>query len=170
MKTMLRNVAIFGFVVALLNCAAYAQQQDPTTRPRRNFDPGQFQKMIEDRLKERLGATDEEWTAIQPRLEHVLTLQREAMMGGGMGMGMLFGRGPGGFQNQGEPSPVVKAAQDLQAAVDSNGGANEISAKMTAYREAQAKARNDLAEARKSLKELLTNKQEAVLLMTGILD
>jgi hypothetical protein len=153
----------------------------PTSRPfggRGNFDPSQIQKMISDRIKEEMGVSDEDWAAIEPRLMKVMAAQTDAR-GGGMGMGMLFGGGrggPGGPGGFGAPtddtklSPTAKAAKDLQASIDANAGPNELATRMAAYRDAQAKALQALADARASLKEVLTHKQEAVLLMLGILD
>ena len=51
-------------------------------------DGGQFQQRIEqfrqqmtDRMKQALGATDEEWKVLQPRIEKVQTLSRQTRGG-----------------------------------------------------------------------------------------
>jgi hypothetical protein len=184
MRQSKRIAVLFGVITLTLigiGNPSMAQDAGPTTRPggpgggRRNFDPAQFQKMITDRLKEAMAVSDEDWAAIEPRIEKVMTVQRDAG-GGGMGFGRLLGfGGPGGFGGQAEEdesklSPIALAAKKLQTAIDANSGPDELAAKMAAYRDAQAKARQQLADARASLKEVLTHKQEAVLLMVGILD
>jgi hypothetical protein len=145
---------------------------------RGNFDPEQFRQRIAERMKEVLGANDEEWGVIQPKLEKVMTLQRQSA--GGRGMGMLFGgrggRGPGGDRgSRGGPfgdddSAVSQRSRELQQAVESNASSDELKAKLAALREARAKAREDLTKAQTELRELLTMKQEASLVMMGMLE
>ena len=50
-------------------------------------DPAQMQRMMTERMKAQLGAGDEEWKVIQPRLQKVMNLSRQV---GGMGRGMMF--------------------------------------------------------------------------------
>ena len=71
------------------------------------MDPAQFRQMMNDRMKELMGANDEEWKALQPRIEKVQQLSRDASNFGGMGLLMDFGQGGGGrgrgFGGQGGP-------------------------------------------------------------------
>ena len=165
------------------------------------FDPEQFRQRMQERLKERLAASDEEWKVIQPKIDKVMTLQRQSTSGRGMGMlfgggrggrgpggggpggggpgaggpggggpgggGGGFGGGPGGPQDD---SPVAQKARDLQQSIDNNAGAEELKAKLAALREARAKAREQLTAAQGELKELLTAKQEAALVVMGLLE
>jgi hypothetical protein len=174
---------------------------------RGGFDPEQFRQRMNDRMKTALGASDDEWKVLQPKIEKVMTLQRQSS--GGRGMGMLFrggggrggpggggpggggpgGGGPGGgggvaggggfgggggaFGGPGGPqddSPVAQKARDLQQSIENNAGADEIKAKLTALREARTKAREQLTQAQGELKELLTAKQEAALVVMGMLE
>ena len=63
-------------------------------------DPAQMQRMMTERMKAQLGAGDKEWKVIQPRLQKVMNLSRQAnasgrgMMYGASGRGMMYG-GPG---------------------------------------------------------------------------
>ena len=62
------------------------------------FDPAAIRQMIMDNFKEQLGATDQEWNVIGPKVMKVLELRVESgafagMMGGGGGRG---GRGGAG--------------------------------------------------------------------------
>lgn len=148
------------------------------------FDPARMQEMMLERLKDRLDATDDEWTAIKPLLTDTVKLQMEsgrARMGGMMGMGRNRGRrGPGGQDGMddqrrqgmrrmmGQPMPEAEA---LQSAIETSGTANSvIKAKMTAYREARQKQEEALKASREKLRSVLTLRQEAELVLIGILD
>jgi hypothetical protein len=131
-------------------------------------DPAQMRQRMLERTKEMLGAKDEEWAVISPKLEKVNALRTD-IMGGGRGGGR------GGEAPQGEETPVRKAAQELRSLLsDSSDGmpvtAEQISAKLTAYREAREKARQELAAAQEELRQVLSVEQEARLVLQGVLD
>ena len=181
-----------GFLAAVLMSSALAMpvlaQTDtaaPATQPAqggpgggRTFDPAFRQRML-DALKERLGATDDEFAAIQPKLEKVLQLQRDANSGGMRGLfGGRGGRGTRGGSTTTTPpagaaeqSAVQKAQAELQATLDNKDSKpDDIKAKLDAYREAKTKAKEDLAAAQKDLESVLTQRQEATLVVTGMLN
>src|SRR5258706_5899487 len=89
----------FAMVVAILAMSAgsaFAQNQNngqARGQGRGNFDPAQMRERMMTRIKEQLGATDDEWKAIEPKVDKVMTAQRESR--GGFGFGG-FGRGGGG--------------------------------------------------------------------------
>jgi hypothetical protein len=126
-----------------------------------------------DRLKEQLGASDEEWKVLEPKITKVQTAQRDLRGGWGMGGGR-GGRPGGGDANREQPaatSPVEAATRELRAAVEKpNASDADIDQKLTALREARVKAQANLDAARKELKEVLTAKQEANLVLMGTLD
>ncbi len=145
---------------------------------RRNMDPAQMQQRMMDRLKEELKSPDDEWALLQPKIQRVMTANREARFGGMMG-----GRGPGGPGGPGggpggpggpdrEPTTEVgKAARDLRTAVRAEApNEGDIETKLTAYRAAQAKAAEELKAAREELKGLLSIEQEATLVLAGMLE
>jgi hypothetical protein len=151
------------------------------------FDPAQFRQRMMDRLKEQLGASDDEWKAIQPKVEKVMDAQRDARSGGG---GFFFGGGrggPGGGRGgpgggggggrggpggtPGEQTAVGKAMADLRSALDEKSTpADEIAKRLATLRDVREKARKSLADSQKDLKDLLTQRQEAVLVMAGMLE
>lgn len=148
-------------------------------RGRGNFDPAQMRQRMADRMKQQLGATDDEWKALGPKIEKIQTLQMQSRPGAGMrGMGR---RGPGGpnggpggpggpaANNAPEQSAVQRATQDLSQAIQT-GDAGQIKEKLTALRDAREKAHQELVQAQNDLKPLLSVKQEAVLVMDGLLD
>ena len=131
---------------------------------RGNFDPAQMQARMMASYKERLGATDEEWRILQPKVEKLMTLQRNTRGG------MMGGRGQRGGDQQAE-SAVAVASRELRTVLENTGAtAEEIGRKLTALREAREKARAELAAAQKELKELITVRQEAVLVSMGTLE
>src|SRR3954452_22088638 len=87
-----------------------------------NFDPAQMRQRMMDRLKEQLGATDEELQVLQPRIEKVWQLQRD-MSGGGRGV-FRGHRGPGNNNNNtgnaDQPTtPVRERMRELQTLLES---------------------------------------------------
>ena len=173
-------LALFGAGIAL------AQDKAPAARDARNanrgadrggrrggWDMSRFRKMMMDRTKERLGVSDEDWKALGPKIEKVMTLARETRSSGRRG---FMGRGRRGGRNQenaadAPKSGLVKATEALLKAVDKKDAtAEEIKGKLTALREAREKAKEKLAKAQAELRELLTQRQEAQLVLMGTLD
>jgi len=156
------------------------------------FDPArmaEMQQRMMERWKETLGADDEAWKVIQPRLTKMMELNRQQGMGGGRGM-MPFGmRGRGGDQGPGgrggqqgdrprfpgqenrTPSEVEKAAEALNTTLENqSASADEIKQRLTALRAAREKAKTELAKAQQDLRQILTLRQEALLVSSGMLD
>jgi hypothetical protein len=180
----------------------------PAPAPQNNGGPGGpggpgggfggFRQRLMDRIKTALGATDDEWTVMQPLIEKVQTAQRAAMGGGlgGFGGGRRGGGGGGGGGGNGgpgggpggpgggpggpggggggrggfggPPSPEEDALRTALA--DTGTSPDDIKTKLQALRDARAKAAADLEAARGDLKKILTLRQEAVLVEMGILD
>lgn len=130
----------------------------------RRMDPEQMRKMMSDRLKEQLGVGDEEWTALEPLVQEVMTAQRELRSGGRR---MMFGPPP----REGENENSSTETEALRTLLDNpNAQAPDIKAKLDAYRAAVAKKETALKEAREKLRSALTIRQEAQLVLMGILD
>jgi hypothetical protein len=177
-------VAVLGSVSVVM---AQAQAPRGGRQGRGQFDPAQMNQWMMQRMKEQLGATDDEWAVIEPRLERVQTLARDARGGG---MGGMFGRGqfggPGGLRGQpggAAPQPpqgaqptapqsaVSKAAEDLRTTLgDQNSTVAQVKEKLTAYRAEREKAREELSKAQEDLRSVLSVKQEAQLVLMGSLD
>ena len=125
--------------------------------------------MIAGRLQQELECSDEEWKAIQPLLGEVLKLefaQMRGMIGGMMGGGMMGGRG--GVPRLSSGQPEVDALRD--AVADPKTSAEDLRAKMKAVRDAKKKNEEALRKAHEALRAVLTSRQEAKLLMAGMLD
>lgn len=86
--------------------------------------------------------------------------------GGGRGPG-----GPGGPGGFGRSSPIALAQAELKTVLDNpQSTPQEVQEKVAAVRKAIAKAKADLAAARKDLVELLTADQQAILVGLGYLE
>jgi hypothetical protein len=178
----LATAAIVGVV-----CIGQAFGQDNPAPPPGGpgggrFDPAAMRKMMEDRMKTNLGVTDDEWKVLQPKIEAVQTLRMESMMGGMRGM---FGRGPrpgqpapGGDRPAGEAAPATPPQSDTAKASDAlskvlenkEAKPEDIKSALQALRDAKAATKAKLEKAQKDLKEIVTVKQEAQLVMMGTLD
>jgi hypothetical protein len=133
-----------------------------------------------DRLKQQLGATDDEFAAIQPKIEAVMSIQRDlnpramGMFGGGNRRRMNQDGGGGGNPQGGattQPTGVQAAMTDLENTLnDQSAGPDQIKTKLDALRDARKTAKQDLAQAQSDLKSVLTQRQEAVLVLNGMLD
>ena len=148
---------------------ARAQAQDNNNQNRRgNFDPAQMRERYMNSIKEQLKADDDEWKVLSPKIEKLMTAQRDTRGGGG-----FRGRpGGGGGNADNQPTtPVAKASADLRTALENKDTpAEDIAKKLAALREARDKARADLTAVQKELKEVLTQRQEAVLVTMGMLE
>lgn len=195
---MQRRRVTIGMAVGVLALAiaglCFAQPQAGGNRANRgergaggNFDPAQMRQRMMERWKEQLGADDESWKVIEPRLTKVMELSRDNMGGrGGMFGGMGMRGGPGGQGGRGgeagnrprfpgeenrQPTAVEKAAEALSATLENQSASAEtIKQQLTALRAARVKAQQDLATAQQDLRQLLTVKQEAILVLNGTLN
>ncbi len=151
------------------------------TNRRGNFDPAQFQQRILDNVKEKLGFSDADWSAVQPLVVKVIETGREAMAGR-MSMGRLgrsrssdSNRGGGDQANRpsgnrpsffGTPSPEAEA---LQKALDDKAPAGQVKAALDKFHESKKDKEAKLAAAQEDLRKVLTATQEAQATLLGLL-
>lgn len=177
---MLSRKSIVSFVVlGLLAVLLVGQLQSQQRQGRMNRE--EMQKRMLERMKEDLQVTDKEWTVIEPRLTKVWTLSRQTRMGD-MRFSGRGARGEDGNRGQRsgegqtdqtarEQTPMEKIAEALRTALeDKTTKPDEIKEKLTALREAREKARQELAKAQQQLQEVLTSRQEAQLVLMGMLN
>ena len=176
-------VAIFA--ICAMTTLASAQQADPNAQGGRggrggrggggNWDPAQMHQQMLDRVKELLGSKDDEWAVLSPKVDKVMTIgmqSRTSMRGLFRNRG---GTDRGGNNNgpttPGSDSAVAKAQADLQSALDDKSiSPDEIAKRLANLRQAKDSAKQELAKAQAELKELLNQRQEAVLVVNGMLD
>ncbi|MCF7973590.1 MAG: hypothetical protein K9N55_07225 [Phycisphaerae bacterium] len=156
-------------------------------------DPEQMQKMMEQHLREQVGATEQEWQILGPRVMKVSKLSQQtrgasmmggAMMGGGMmgrgmmGGGMMGGNMMGGHMmgsGQGAPTKEQAAMESARAQLrtvldDTLATPDEIKTQLTALHEAKEAVKQQLAEAQEDLRKTVTVRQEAELILLDMLD
>ena len=167
---------LLAIAATAFSCADVFAQPPPNWA---NMDPQQIQQMMQQRImdafRNQLGVTnDDEWGVIQDRLSKVVRLKMETMFSGGMGMmGAMRrngGNGPGGFRGFpgfGEPDP---ATESLQKAIDTGAPAAQIKAALEKFRDARKQKQAELAAAQADLRGILTMRQEATLVLAGMLD
>lgn len=171
---MIRALAIVCALGALLSLTSFAQDAggggDRGGR-RGEFNREEFQARMNERLKESLGSTDEEWQVVQPLLTTVMEKQRAVRELTSFGRGGWGGRrgGEGDQQQQQQQREQPVPVAELQAAIDAN-DATAITQKLAALREARSVRETELKEARAALVEVLTAKQEASLVLSGMLE
>jgi len=162
--------------LAQQNSEGQSSQRAPSTRPSRE-SRSSFQESQLKRIQEQLGATEDEWKVIEPRIVIVQELERNSVA---RANGGLNGRGRRGGANAAAAqassssatvSPVQQATRELEDSLGSKDTRpDEIKSKLVALREARSKALADLSAARDKLREILTARQEAALVMLGILN
>jgi hypothetical protein len=108
-------------------------------------------------LKNQLGASDKEWAVIKPRLEAVYDLVhpvQQAQLSAAQAA-----------------TDLEQKSRDLRELLkDEKAPTEQVKVKLAALRAAKDKSNQDLARARKSLLEILTLRQEALLVLNGLLD
>ncbi|MCP4453209.1 MAG: hypothetical protein GY809_17240 [Planctomycetes bacterium] len=176
---MKKKQAILGLSVVLVILIAtslvMAQQPQGGQRGRggqgmRGFDPAQMQQRMMERMQEQLGMTATEMKAIQPLFAKVMDTRRELQ--GARFRGMMGGRGGrAGQQNAPAPTGLAKIQGELRTLLENDSAApSAIKAKLTAYRKAREKIQQNLARAQANLIKVLTGRQEAALVLSGMLD
>lgn len=189
MKGAFKTVVLGSLVASLLVGAVFTSvAQDRGGRGGRGGfgDPEQFRTMMMEGIQRALESTDEEWTVVGPLVEDVMEKQREAQFGGnmfilmrrGMGDGGPGGQGgpgggrrgggPGGMFGGGEPDPTQEALEEVLDKDDAS--SDDIKSKLAAYRTSREKKAAELKTAREDLRKVLTVKQEALLVLAGMLD
>jgi Spy/CpxP family protein refolding chaperone len=124
-----------------------------------------------DTIKTQLNCTDDEWAVIQPKLQAVITAKQATQTTSGRGMGMMgMGGTATGTNTSNTQQAVTKAMTELQTLLnDEKSPSSEITSKLKTYRDLRIKAEKELATAQKTLAEVLTPRQEAILVNMGYL-
>jgi hypothetical protein len=116
-------------------------------------------------IRRQLGVSEAEWIALQPKIQRVIIANGDAdnsNPAGGVIAGFMRGQMP--------KSDVTKRKQELQSAIASSATtAADVQLKLAALRDARLKAKEELAAAQKDLVEVLTVRQEAALVLLGLL-
>jgi len=175
MKRFSRSVFFGMLVIGIALVSVNADAQD-RRGPRGGFDPEEMRARMMDRMQEVMGSTDEEWKVLEPMVADVMEKQREAGAGRGFGMMMLFRRGDDDGNRRGgpgrgfgpEPSAEIQALQEV---LDNEAAsASDIQEKLKALRVEREEKQEALEKAQDKLRKVLTVRQEALLVMFGMLE
>jgi hypothetical protein len=116
-------------------------------------------------IQRQLDVNDAEWGVLQPKIQRVIAANFEAGVSNRTGpamMALTSGKLP--------TSEVAKRKKELQAAIANPKTTNgEFQLKLRALRDASQKAKEELDAAQKDLIGVLTVRQEAVLVLLGVL-
>ena len=124
------------------------------------FPPGFGSGTSSSDVQKKIGATDEEWKVIGPKLQKVIAARR-TLNGEG-------GQVAGPFGGEATSNIVGQAQAELKAVLDEPTHTKaEVDQKIEAVRQARVKAHADLDEARRDLARLLTPGQQAIMVSLG---
>jgi hypothetical protein len=116
----------------------------------------QFQRTL-DRLRGDLGVSEEEWTVIRPRIEAVYRLVHVQASPDDASTETL--------------SAVTKAIEAVRSLLrDQKTTPDQIRDALTQLRAAREKVKQELTKAQKNLRQIMTLRQEAILILNGLLD
>jgi hypothetical protein len=170
MKHLKTWLTLSAAVIALgMGCGNAQAQPGPGMM---NMDPEQMrqemQKRIMDYFREQLVVTnDVEWGVIEKRLSKVMQLRMETLSSS---MGMMGGMRRGGFRGflgMSQPGPEAEA---LHKAIDGNVPAQQLKDAMAKFRDWRKRKQSELVKAQDDLRQVLTVRQEAIMLGAGMLE
>jgi hypothetical protein len=125
---------------------------------------GRVDEIETEQLQPFMGASDDEWAILKPRIDRIQALQR-----------ILEGRNPNNNQrNAQNPQqrnliPELKQTMQEQFFTLATPPAT-LRSTLQAFRDAQARARQELAAAQNELQMFLTTRQEVLLVVMDILE
>ncbi|MFP4379372.1 MAG: hypothetical protein ACLFUS_02630 [Candidatus Sumerlaeia bacterium] len=154
---------VFG-ICCVLSLSVIAQDRGPRgggDRGGRRFDPEQMRERMLANYQEYLDLSDDEWEAIKPLMSKVMEKQWDTRGG----MGRRWARG--GDEDDQEETP----SSELRAAVEDEDASSEtIKEKLEAFRKEKKEKEDALKKAQDELRSVLTLRQEAKLVLRGMLE
>jgi len=157
--------AVFVGVTVDVSAQDRDRNRDRGNRERGQWDRSQVMERIMERYRENLGISVAEWKVVQPKVQAVM----DNRISGTSGMMSFFGGR--GSRGRGDSSSEKTPTSELRDLLEKeNPSKGEIKAKLAAYR-ADRKAREaKLKKAQEDLRQLLTLKQEAQAVLSGLLN
>jgi len=187
-STLLRRLLLIC-LLAVFDRAAFAQakSENPDRAPSQTKEQRQAEQ-----LKWILGASDTEWPVLAPKIARILTLQHERERFIGKPKIPKHDETDGPAKQNAAALPVIDVKPEskkhstsatttnadvavlysrlVSMASNEHAGAAEMETTLREFRAAQAKSDAELAKAREELRELLTVKQEILLVLMKVLD
>jgi hypothetical protein len=176
MEIVMNKLRIFALSAVLLAIGLGRQNAAAQNFP--NFDPQQIQQMIKQvqqqfltSLRDQMEVTnDTEWNAMEPLLSKVVQAETESLIGGMGGMGMMrmfMGNRGGNIPGLSQSDPEGEALQKL---LDDGAPTRQVRDALARYNDARKRKADELTRNREQLRKILTPRQEAILVLTGLLD
>lgn len=170
-KTMVA-LLVGGFLLTTGVERLISQERGGGRGPGRGGGADRRRAMTQERIKQMLSPSDEEWKKLQPKIDKVQKLSGQ--VGARARWRVLYPERPGGPPQPPEaekPTPVATGLRDLRAAVDNKAAKDEeVKGKLAAVRKALGEAKTKLAKAQEELRKGLTVRQQAVLVLWGVID
>jgi hypothetical protein len=157
----------------LLGGKALAQPQGMQGMNFQNMDPQQMmdmiQKRINDTLRDRMAVTnDDEWSIIEQRITALTKARMATVADSGLMGGMPTGGRAGGFASMfGTPSPEAEA---LRKAIEDNAPPAQIHTLLVKFQTSRKEKEAAVTKAQAELKAVLTTRQEAIAVVSGLLE
>jgi hypothetical protein len=136
------------------------------TQVGRDRDRDQIQQRMTERYKELLECSDEEWQVLGPKVLNVYSLSNQSRTGS---VRMVMGRTNQRNRSSGnQDNESLTKLEELLENKDAT--TSEIKRLVSEVRKEREKSQEELAKAQMELRELLTVRQEAILITLGLLD
>ena len=135
---------------------SYAESMEERQQIMREQMTWHRQRAVED-LKDRLGVSDQEWAVLKPRIQVVHDLVHPAPP-------------PIGKSDAPRTEAELRGRELHELLQDQKAPPDQIKAGLTALRAAKERGVQQLINARQGLRQLLTLRQEALLVLNGLLD
>ena len=114
-------------------------------------------QMAIESLRSQLRVSDQEWAVVKPRLLAVYDFVRPAF--------------PVATRNEAPKTELDQRSRELRELLQADKtDVEQVKAKLAAYRAAKGKANQELAAARQALRQIMNLRQEAVLVVNGLLE
>ncbi len=167
---------------AATKTSAQAPPNFPNLAELAGMDPQQIQQVIMQQVtsffRDRLSITNEdEWKVVEQRLMKLVRLKAQTLLAGGFPGGQRF------LGRLGNDNPTVRAVMGLlglddqmpekaalQKAIEGHAGSAELKAATARFVEARKRKQEETQKAEAELREVLTYRQEATLVLMSILD
>lgn len=189
----MRTRIIFFSAAALILAAmlslsvVYAEEEASPSQPERRSAPTEgrmqrpdrrsgerggverMQQMMLEGLRRQIEVNDDEWKVLEPRISKVMELSMKTRFSGFRGM--MGGRDRDPQAESGELTGLQKATNELQETIkDQEATSDVVKEKLLALRKEKEKSQQELAKARAELLSVLSVRQEAALVLMGVLE
>ena len=153
---------LFTTLLFVTACIGWSQNNDRETAGRAargRFDSARFRERMMQHVRDQLDATEQEWQVIQPLVDEVITRRREV------------NRSPGTGRRRRQDEPQQETTATLRTTIDNPASTPaDLQAALQQFRASRRQQQAALEKAQDMLTRALTVRQEATLVLMGILE